>query len=476
MYTRIDNAIIRRLGDIVGPENLLTDPERMEDYAHDENPNLRADPGAVVKPTTEEEIARLVTLANREGFPVVARGGGTGVTGGALPLHGGAVISLERMNRVLDIDEENMMAIVQPGIVTGDFHQAVEARGVFYPPDPASLENCSLGGNLAEDAGGPRAVKYGVTRDYISGIRAVLPTGEIINYGGKLAKNATGYNLLHLLIGSEGTLGIITEITARLLVRPVFRVDLLVPFPSCQAAVHCVSAVIRRHLTPTAIEFMDRKCLEISRQVLEEGITAADAEAHLLIEVDGMEENEVERRYEAIGELCLEAGADDVIVADSKKNQDKIWNTRRKLRDSLRAVSPIISAQDVVVPRREISALMAGTEIIGRRHRLEIVSFGHAGDGNIHVNFLKRDMDDRQWSDVLRKATGEVFALAVELGGTISGEHGIGLSKRDYLPLALMPAAIESMRRIKHALDPNNILNPGKIFPLSRQTGREGKF
>ncbi|HDL64107.1 MAG TPA: FAD-binding protein [Proteobacteria bacterium] len=465
MYRKINKTILQALREIVGPEYLLNTRERLEDYSHDETPNLSFSPEAVVKPATAEEISELMKQANRENFPVVVRGGGTGVTGGALAIHGGLIISLERMNRILEIDEENMMAVVEPGVITGVFHKAVEEKGLFYPPDPASLADCTLGGNLAEDAGGPRAVKYGVTRNYITGVQAVLPTGEIIEYGGKLAKNVTGYNLLHLLIGSEGTLGIATEITLRLLSRPKLRVDLLVPFPSYFKAVRCVSEILRRRITPTVIEFMDQKCLEISRQVMEGGVPFDEAAAHLLIEVDGDDPDEVEAQYEAIGEICLEGGASDVKVADSPKYQEQIWQTRRKLRECIKVVSPIKVSQDVVVPRMEIAPLLMGIDEIEKKHGIEIIAYGHAGDGNVHVNFLKRDREEADWRQDLKKAVREVFQLAVSLGGTISGEHGIGVTKKDYLDLALNPAAIRAMRRIKLALDPKNILNPGKIFP-----------
>ena len=468
MYCKINKTILQNLHDIVGADYLLNTRERLEDYSHDETPNLSAYPEAVVKPASAEEISELVKLANRENFPVVVRGGGTGVTGGALAIHGGLIISLERMNRILEIDEANMMAVVEPGVITEVLHKAVEEKGLFYPPDPASLADCTLGGNLAEDAGGPRAVKYGVTRNYITGIQAVLPTGEIIEYGGKLAKNATGYNLLHLLIGSEGTLGIATRITIRLLSKPKLRVDLLVPFPSYFKAVRCVSEILRRRLTPTVIEFMDQKCLEISRKVMEGGVPFDEAAAHLLIEVDGDDQDEVQAQYEAIGEICLEEGASDVKVADSPKYQEQIWETRRKLRECIKVVSPIKVSQDVVVPRMEIAPLLIGIDEIEKRHGIEILAYGHAGDGNVHVNFLKRDRDESDWKEALEKAVREVFVLAVSLGGTISGEHGIGLTKRDFLPLALNPAAIKAMRGIKQTLDPKNILNPGKIFPLEK--------
>ena len=466
MYEKIDSDLRKRIEDVVGTENLLSLPEELEDYGRDETPGLSARPEAAVRPGTAGEISALLKLANEYRFPVLARGGGTGVTGGAVPVHGGLVIGLERMNRVVEIDEKNMMAVVEAGVVTEELHRAVEERGLFYPPDPASLDSCTLGGNLAEDAGGPRAVKYGVTRDYLTGVEAILPGGEIISYGGKTVKNATGYNLLHLLIGSEGTLGIASRITARLLVKPGFRVDLLVPFPSYRTAVEAVAAILQRRLEPTAIEFMDRRCLEISRQVLQNPVPFDDAAAHLLIEVDGDEPGRVEKRYEAIGEICLEGGAADIRVADSPRYQDQIWETRRKLRDSIKTVSPVKVSQDVVVPRMEIAALLAGIEQIGKSRGVEIISYGHAGDGNVHVNFLKRDREEAGWREAVGKAVPELFQLAVRLGGTISGEHGIGFSKRDYLSLALNPAAIAAMRSIKRSLDPGNILNPGKIFPV----------
>lgn len=464
MYRRIDREILKRIEDVVGTENLLTGQEELEDYGHDETPGLNAAPEAAARCGTAGEISALVKLANRFRFPLLARGGGTGVTGGAVPVHGGLVVSLERMDRVLEIDEKNMMAVIEPGVITEKFHRAVEERGLFYPPDPASLDSCTLGGNLAEDAGGPRAVKYGVTRDYLTGVEAILPDGEIIEYGGKMVKNATGYNLLHLLIGSEGTLGIASRMVVRLLVKPEIRVDLLVPFPSYEKAVETVAALLRRRLDPTAIEFMDRKCLEISRRVLQNPVPFEDAAAHLLIEVDGDDPGRVEKQYQAIGELCLEGGAADIRVADSPRYQEQLWETRRKLRDSIKAVSPVKLSEDVVVPRMEIARLLKGIGEIEQTIGVEVVCYGHAGDGNIHVNFLKRDRDEGAWRAALKRAVPELFALAVRLGGTISGEHGIGVSKRDYLSLALNPAAISAMRSLKRALDPSNILNPGKIF------------
>ncbi len=466
MYRKIDREILARLQDIAGDENLLRTGEEMEDYSHDENFNLRFPPEAVVKPASAAEISAILKLANRYRFPVVPRGGGTGLTGGALASLGGLVMSLERMNRVLDIDPENMMARTEAGVITGEFQKAVEERGLFYPPDPASLDSCSLGGNFAEDAGGPRAAKYGVTRDFMRGVEAVLPEGDTISYGGKIIKNVTGYNLLHTLIGAEGTLAVAAEITVSLLPLPARRVDLLVPFPSYRGAVRSVLSVLGRPAPPAAVEFMDRNCLRVTERVLGSRVGAVEADAHLLFQVDGWDDDEVRGDYERIGEICLDNGAEDVIVADSARNQEKLWEHRRKLRDCLREISPVISAQDVVVPRSRLVELLEGVERIGEESGLKIVSFGHAGDGNVHVNILREEAAEDEWRSRLAAATGAIFSLAVGLGGSISGEHGIGLTKKDYLTMALKPRAIEAMRRLKSAWDPNNILNPGKIFSV----------
>ena len=464
MRASIDKESLRALADIVGPQRLLSSTEETERYARDENPTLFARPEAVALVRSAGEIASILKLANRKRFPVVPRGAGTGLTGGALAVRGGLIVSLERMRRLREIDRENLMATAEPGIVTGNLHAAVEAQGLFYPPDPASSDRCSLGGNIAEDAGGPRAVKYGVTRDYVRGVTAVLPEGSIVSYGGKLMKNVTGYNLLHLLLGSEGTLGIVTEATVSLLPLPRLRRAILAVFPASETAVAVVTRLLIGGARPAAIEFLDSTCLRIAREVMPENALSPAADAQLLIEVDGDDERAVRRQAREVESICRKAGARDLRPARNDGERERLWAVRRKMREALKTRSPFIVGQDVVVPRTAVAALVRGIGRIGKEARLEIACFGHAGDGNIHVNFLKCDRPAREWKRALDRATREVFSLAVKLGGTISGEHGIGITKKKYLPLALNPAAIRAMRDLKRALDPNNILNPGKIF------------
>jgi len=467
MYKSVDDEIVGRLRDIVGDSNVSVADEDRETYSHDETTGLKYLPEVVVKATDTAQVAKILTLANEEKIPVTPRGGGTGLSGGAVPLFGGILLSLEKMDRILEIDTDNLMVTVQPGLITGNLQREVERHGLFYPPDPASLDSCSIGGNIAEGAGGPRAVRYGVTKDYVCGLEAVLPSGEVIRMGGKIVKNATGYNLMDLLIGSEGTLAVITEITFRLLLLPKLKVDLLVPFNDLDSAAATVSEIIRNRVVPTTIEFMEKEAIKASERFLGKQVPFDNAEAHLLIEVDGNRKEDVESEYETVGEICLDNGAADVLVADSSTSQERLWEARRAITEALEHMSPVIVKEDVVVPRSQIPALLKGIRETSERYSISIVNFGHAGDGNVHVNILKRDMPDEEWSSALPKALKGVFETAISLGGMLSGEHGIGIVKRDYLPLALDDPQIELMRGIKKTFDPNNILNPGKIFPYS---------
>jgi glycolate oxidase len=465
MYKKVDEHIVEALRRIVGDGNVLLGAEAMEPYAHDEVVGLRAEPEVVVRATEAAQVADIFKLAQRERVPVTPRGAGMGLSGGAVPVCGGIILSLEKMKRILEIDKANLMVTVEPGVITGDIHRAVEAEGLFYPPDPASLDSCTIGGNIAEGAGGPRAVKYGVTKDYVCGLEAVLPSGEIITCGGKLVKNVTGYNMVQLLIGSEGTLAVVTKIILRLVPLPKVRVDLLVPYDDFQSAANTVSAIIAHRIVPTTIEFMERDSVAAVERLLQKEVPHHDAAAHLLIQLDGSRPETVDADYEVVGDLCLENGARDVLVAKDQYTRDRLWEARRKIIEALKHESPINHMEDVVVPRAEIPPLLKGIKDIAARHAVRVVSFGHAGDGNVHVNVLKDDLPVERWEELVPPLAEEIYRLTLSLGGTITGEHGVGVSRRRYLPLALDAAQIELMRGIKAVFDPNGILNPSKIFP-----------
>jgi len=465
MYNPVTPTIIAELRRIAGEGNVLVDAGALERYSHDETVGLRAEPEVVVRVTSAAQISDILKLAQRERCPVTPRGAGYGLSGGAVPVCGGIVLSTEKMNRILEIDRENLMVTVEPGVITGDIHRAVEAEGLFYPPDPASLDSCTIGGNIAEGAGGPRAVKYGTTMHYVCGLEAVLPSGEIITCGGKLVKNATGYNLIQLLIGSEGTLAVVTKIVLRLLPLPRVQVDLLVPFDDFQAAADTVSDIIAHRILPTAMEFMERDSILAVERLLHKEVPYDDAAAHLLIQLDGNTQAGVDADMEVVAGLCLEHGARDVLVARDRPTRDRLWEARRMIIEALKHESPVNHMEDVVVPRAAIHHLLKGMRQIAGRHGVRIVSFGHAGDGNVHVNVLKDDLSDDRWQVVVPAVTGEIYRLALSLGGTLTGEHGIGATRRRYLPLALDEVQIELMRRIRDLFDPNHILNPAKIFP-----------
>ncbi|HEX9116251.1 MAG TPA: FAD-linked oxidase C-terminal domain-containing protein [Anaerolineae bacterium] len=467
-YQSVTAEVVEALRQIVGPEEVLTragNDEAVARYAHDEVVGLEAWPEVVVRVTTADEVAAVLRLAQAARVPVTPRGAGFGLSGGAVPVCGGIVLSLEKMKRILEIDGENLMITVEPGVITGDIHRAVEAVGLFYPPDPASLDSCSIGGNIAEGAGGPRAVKYGVTKDYVCGLEAVLPSGEIIHTGGKLVKDVTGYNLTQLLVGSEGTLAVVTKIILRLRPLPKVQVDLLVPYDDIRQAATTVSAIIANRILPTTIEFMEQDSMLAVERLLEKEVPFRDAAAHLLIQLDGNQAEAVDADMEVVAELCLQHGGRDVLVAKDRRTRDRLWEARRKIIEALKHESPINHMEDIVVPRSAIPQVLAGIKEIGRTNGVRIVCFGHAGDGNVHVNVLKDQMPMSDWAPLVPRVSEAVYRLTIGLGGMLTGEHGVGATRRNFLPLALDEAQIEVMRGIKAAFDPNGILNPGKIFP-----------
>jgi glycolate oxidase len=452
--------VLARLRGIVGAENVLVDEERVEPYAGDALKE-KFPPEAVVLPSAAEEVSEILKLANERGFPVTARGGGVGYTGGAVPIEGGIVVGTDRMNRVREISVENLYAVTEPGVTTYALQQAVEELGLFYPPDPASYKNSFIGGNIAENAGGIRSAKYGVTKHYVLGLRVVLPTGEIVRTGGSTSKNVVGFDLTGLICGSEGLLGIITEATLKLLPLPEATRTVRATFKTMRAACACPTAFTRARLTPVAIEVLDRNSIRAVESEFAFGIDP-DAGALLLVSVDGPRD-EVEREARLVEEVVKESGGYDVLRSESREDEDRLWDVRRALSPSIKKFGTLKFNEDVVVPRSRVPELIERVEEIGRKFSTFVVNFGHLGDGNIHVNF----MCERTDADAVaraRAAVGETFAASVELGGTISGEHGIGYVKAPYLDMALDAETIEAMRRIKRALDPRGILNPGKMF------------
>ncbi|MBN2161065.1 MAG: FAD-binding protein [Spirochaetes bacterium] len=451
------------LSGLLSPGKVTADREILEAYARDETSDLSAMPDILVRAESVEDVRAVMEFCNTHGLPVIPRGAGTGVTGGAVPVRGGVVLSLEKMNRIIEIDRENMVAVVEPGAITRDIQDAARAEGLMYPPDPASLDSCSIGGNVAENAGGPRAVRYGTTRDYVLGLEFVLADGSVITTGGKFVKNATGYNLSGILIGSEGTLAVVTKIVLRLVPAPLFTFDMLLPFPSLVEAMNVVYGILLNRVVPATIEFMERDAIDLAAKFLEREMPFPDAGAHLLIQVDGNHEQAVFNDLDAIGKLSC-ADPDTIIIAQSPEQRERLWKARRSIRDAIKKFYPVFLAEDCVVPRSRIPEFMSDLKNYLETKDLRSVMFGHAGDGNVHIDVLKGDMEYEAWTQGLPELKREIYRRAIALGGTITGEHGIGFIRKDYLSLALSRDEIELLKRIKKAFDPKGILNPGKIF------------
>jgi len=456
----ISDALFTELIHIVGAPYVTMKQDVLAAHGTDAT-KLAYMPDVVAFPRTAEEISKIFLLANRENFPVIPRGAGSGKSGGAVPVNGGLVLAMDRFDRILDIDHDNLVARVEPGVITSGFQDEVERAGLFYPPDPASLHISTIGGNVAENAGGLRAVKYGVTRDYILGLTVVLPTGEIINTGVKTAKGVVGYDLTRLIVGSEGTLAVITSITVRLIPKPYTTRTMIAFFRDASSAVQTVSDIIRNKVVPTAIEFMDSLCLDCVRE--EMGIAIpADARAVLLIEVDG-DDVLASREARKVGEVCRRSGAIEFQAASDDEASDRLWDIRRQASESVFKLKPHKVSEDIVVPRSRMAEFVSFLDQLGRKYRLPLPAFGHAGDGNLHVNIMF-DKNVPEEAEAVDKIVRELFAKVIDMDGTISGEHGIGLSKAPYLEMEISRPTIELMARLKRAFDPKGILNPGKIF------------
>ena len=465
-YNQLTESIAQELIGIFGAANVYyNDAERLEPYAHDEAAGCATRiPEAVVRPKSAEEISQLMKLANREKIPVTARGAGSGLSGGAVPIYGGIVIDCCRMNHILDVDKANMTVTVEPGVITSEINEMLRPHGLFYAGYPMSLETCTIGGNVAENAGGGKAVKYGVTGRYVLGLEMVSPTGDIVMLGGKLVKDVSGINLLQLMIGSEGILGVFTKIILKLLPLPKASVDMLCLFNSIGEAIGAVPKIMTEGgVIPTAVEFMDKLSFQTACQYLNETLPCQDSGAMLLITIDGADAAQVEHDYDVIGEQCLKAGATQVYVADTKANSERIWRIRRSVAEAFKVFSPNQSLEDIVVPIASIPDMSAAIDRISKKYGVLIPCYGHAGDGNLHIYVLRDELGEEEWKAKLLAVFEDLYAKARELGGQVSGEHGIGSAKKPYLAESLSPETRAIMRGIKAVFDPKNILNPGKV-------------
>ncbi len=443
---------------------LLTDDENLERYSQDETEDFRYRPQAVALPDSTAQVQAILRFAHTHRIPVTPRGAGTGLSGGALPVAGGIVLSLERMNRIREIDRRNLVAVAEAGVVTADLQGAALAVGLFYPPDPSSRESCQLGGNIAEDAAGPRSAKYGTTRSYVLGLEAVLADGALITPGGKNRKDATGYNLVQLLVGSEGTLAVVTAATLRLIARPAATLTMILPFPTLEAAAAAVERIFSDGFDPSACEIAERAALAAVARVETLPPELADAEAMLLVELDGGDAEALLGTATGIDTLAQALGASPALVADDAAGQRRLWQIRRRVGEAVKQLS-VYKEADTVVPRAALAELVRAARAAAARQGLTAICYGHAGDGNLHVNLLRGELSTDSWTERRDRAEEELFRAVVALGGKISGEHGIGLVQRALLPLALPAAEIAAMRALKAAFDPRGILNPGKIFP-----------
>ena len=465
---KITPTIVEQFKHIVGEPFLFTDTENIEKYGKDETENLFYAPEVIAKPRTAQEISALLKICNEHIIPVTPRGGGTGLTGGALPHFGGLVISMERFNSILEIDERNLQVTTEPGVITEVLQNTVKEKGLFYPPDPASKGSCFIGGNISENSGGPKAVKYGVVKDYVLNLEVVLPTGEIIWTGSNVLKNATGYNLTQLIVGSEGTLGIVTKIVLRLIPHPKFDLLLLAPFNSIEKASEAVSAIFRAGITPSAMELMEIDAITLATKLLDstaipltEGLAA-----HLIIEVDGNNIEVLMNEMEAISEVLANYEVGELYFADDAQQKNELWKIRRKANEASVMAGYTIE-EDTVVPRAELPKLIKGVKALGEANGFKVVCYGHAGDGNLHIRInhptIKKSFENAEMNRILTA----LFQLVHSLGGTISGEHGIGLIQKSYMPVVFDAISLELMRGIKKTFDPNHILNAGKIFDLT---------
>ena len=462
-YKKLDMADITYLRSVLGKERVLTGEEINEDFSHDELGGISRMPDVMVEVASADEISRIMKYAYENLIPVVARGSGTGLVGGSVPVYGGIMINLTKMNRILELDEENLTLTLEPGVLLMEISKFVEEHDLFYPPDPGE-KSATIGGNISTNAGGMRAVKYGVTRDYIRGLEIVLPNGEILNVGGKVVKNSSGYSIKDLICGSEGTLGIVTKAILKLIPLPKKTVSLLIPFPNLSMAIGTVPKIVKSKAAPTAIEFMQREVILAAEEFLGKKFPDNSSDAYLLLTFDGNSLAEIEKAYEMAANICLEEGAIDVFIVDTEERKEAVWSARGAFLEAVKAATTDMDECDVVVPRNKVAEFIQYTDALQKQFDVRIRSFGHAGDGNLHVYVLKDELSDEEWESKLGTVFEAMYNKSVELKGLVSGEHGIGYAKKQYLFEQYGAEYIELMKRIKRAFDPGNILNPGKIF------------
>ncbi|MDB4088300.1 FAD-binding protein [Flavobacteriales bacterium] len=464
-FVKITPNHIQYFTTILGEENVFFDEENLNEFGHDETEDLVFPPEVALTPRNTEQVSDVMKYCFSNNIPVTPIGSQTGLSGGALSVYGGAGLSMKKMNAIVELDEKNLQIIVEPGLITEELQNAAIEKGLFYAPDPSSKGSCSIGGNLAENAGGPRAVKYGVTKDWVLNLEVVLPNGEIIWTGANTLKNSTGYNLTQLMVGSEGTLGIITKAVLKLIPFVPNNISLLAPFNSATKACEAVSAIFRAGITPSALEFMERDALDWIMKFDDSVNIKIDDEtqAHLLIEIDGTNIDLIYQEAEKVAEVLERFDCGEILLADNEAQKDEIWRMRRRIGEAVKSNS-IYKEEDTVVPRYELPTLLSGVKSIGDKYGFKSVCYGHAGDGNLHINIIKGDLTEDQWNNELPKAIRELFEFTVSLGGTLSGEHGIGYVQKDYMDIAFNKVELDILKSIKNVFDPTGIMNPGKLF------------
>jgi glycolate oxidase len=461
-YKKLDEKDVKFLVELLGEDRVFTGENVSEDFSHDELGGISKMPEALVEVLSTEEVSKIMTYAYENNIPVVAKGSGTGLVGSSVPLQGGIMINLTKMNRILELDEENLTLTLEPGVLLMEISKFVEEQDLFYPPDPGE-KSATIGGNINTNAGGMRAVKYGVTRDYIRGLTVVLPTGKVIEVGGKIVKSSSGYSIKDLICGSEGTLGIVTKAILKLVPLPKIATSLLIPFPDLDRAINTVPKIIKSKATPTAIEFMQREVILAAEEFLGKKFPDNSSDAYLLLTFDGNSKKEIEANYERVANICLEEGALDVYIVDTDERKDAVWSARGAFLEAVKATTTEMDECDVVVPRNKVAEFVKYTDELQKQFDIRIRSFGHAGDGNLHIYILRDELGQEEWTSKLSKIFDCMYDKSDELDGLVSGEHGIGYAKRQYLFKQYGNDYVELMRNIKLAFDPKNILNPGKV-------------